>query len=207
MRVFRRLAVLTAMTASAGLLLASAGEIASASASAKPAASVHLTGGDTWVTTGPGIVAALVKNGIVPLAAAPGAQWLTLKPSPTEHFEFPVSGGKVSLSPLGGSVDHRGGIVFVNARNGKQIEVSRFTINLAKGDLTGIVNGNPKVRVPIFNLNLAHAKLKAGRHAVWASGIGLSVTKVAAGALNATLGTHLFAGGLKLGTAATVLRF
>jgi hypothetical protein len=205
MRAFRQLAALTAMTASAGLLLASASGIASASV--KPAASVHLKSGDTWVTTGPGIVKALVTNGIVPLAAAPGAQWLTLRPGATEHFEFPVSGGKVSLSPLGGTVDHRGGIVFVNAKNGKQIEVSSFRINLKQADLTAIVNGNPKARVAIFKLNLAHAVLKAGKHAVWARGIGLSLTKTAAGALNATLGTHLFTQGLKLGTAATLLRF
>jgi hypothetical protein len=205
MRAFRRLAALTAVTASAGLLLASTGGIASAAA--KPAASVRLTSGHTWVTTGPGIATALIKHGIIPLAAAPGAQWLTLSPGVDAHFAFPVTGGKVSLSPLGGRVYHRGGIVFLNARTGKQIEVSNFTISLSHGDLTGIVNGNPKVRVPIFWLNLSHAVLKAGKHAVWARGIGLTLTKVAAGALNASLGTKLFAGGLKLGTAATLLRF
>jgi hypothetical protein len=36
-------------------------------------------------------------------------------------------------------------------------------------------------------------------------GIGLVLTKTAAGALNAALGTTLFSAGLKLGTAATVL--
>jgi hypothetical protein len=80
-------------------------------------------------------------------------------------------------------------------------------VSLSHGDLTGIVNGNPKARVPLFWLSLAHAKLKAGHHAVRASGIGLRLTKVAAGALNQALGTHLFAGGLRFGTAATVLRF
>jgi hypothetical protein len=206
MRVFRRLAVLTAMTASAGLLLASAGEITTASAAARPAASVHLTGGTTTVTTGPGIVSALVGHGIVPLAAAPGVQSLSVSPL-AEHYAFPVTGGKVSLSPLGGKVYHRGGIVFLNVRNGKEVEVSRFTINLKGGYLTGIVNGNPKVRVAIFWLNLSHAKLSAGKHSVTATGIGLSLTKVAAGALDASLGTHLFTNGLKLGSAATVLRF
>ena len=123
------------------------------------------------------------------------------------RFAFPVTGGQASLSPLGGRVYHRGGILFFNAKNGKEVLVSRFTINLSKGDLTGIVNGNPKARVPLFNLDLSHAKLAAGKHVVVAKGIGLKLTKVAAGALNAALGTKLFSAGLGLGTARTVLRF
>jgi len=31
-------------------------------------------------------------------------------------------------------VYHRGGILFFNAKNGKQVEVSNFTINLHRGD-------------------------------------------------------------------------
>ena len=77
-----------------------------------------------------------------------------------------------------------------------------FTANL-----TGIVNGNPKARVPLFNLDLSHAKLAAGKHIVTARGIGLKLTSVAAKALNGALGTKLFSAGLKLGTAGTLLRF
>ncbi len=54
------------------------------------------------------------------------------------------TGGRVSLSPLGGRVEHRGGILFINLKNGKQVKVGAFTINLNHGDLTGIVNGNPR---------------------------------------------------------------
>jgi hypothetical protein len=42
---------------------------------------------------------------------------------------------------------------------------------------------------------------------VQASGIVVTLTKTAASALDATLGTSLFTPGLKLGTASTVLRF
>jgi hypothetical protein len=66
------------------------------------------------------------------------------------------------------------------ARNGKTIEVSRFTIDLTHGDLTGIVNGNPAVRVPLFRLDLSHAGLAVGRHLVKARGIVLTLTSVAA---------------------------
>jgi hypothetical protein len=69
------------------------------------------------------------------------------------------------------------------------------------------VDGNPKARAPLFNLVLTHAKTAAGKHVVVARGVGLTLTKVAAKALNVTLGTKLVSAGLGLGTARTVLRF
>ena len=62
-------------------------------------------------------------------------------------------------------------------------------------------------RVALFNLSLAHATLKAGKHSVQAGGIVVTLTKTAASALDSALGTKLFSAGLKLGTATTVLRF
>ena len=209
MRGLRYLAAATAVTG----LLAGSGATAASAATAQPAgaqaaAAVHLRGGATAVTTAPGIAPALLKNGIVPLATWPGSQSLRFPESgPAVRFAFPVTGGRVTLNPLGGKIRHRGGILFLNVKNGKKIEVSRFTVNLTHADLTGIVNGNPKARVPLFRLDLSHAKLAAGKHIVTARGIGLKLTSVAAKALNAALGTKLFSAGLKLGTAKTLLRF
>jgi hypothetical protein len=209
MRGFRNLAAVIAI---AGLATGSAATAASAAASqpagAHAAAAVHLRGGTTAVTTAPGIAPTLLKNGIVPLATWPGTQSvLSAKSGPAARFTFPVTGGRVTLSPLGGKVRHTGGILFLNVTNGKTIEVSRFTIDLSHGDLTGIVNGNPKARVPLFRLDLSHASLAAGKHIITARGIGLRLTSAAATALNAALGTKLFSAGLKLGTAQTLLRF
>src|SRR5689334_24937058 len=122
MRGFKYLAAATAVT---GMLTGSAATAASAAparpAEAQAAAAVHLRGGATAVTTAPGIAAALLKNGIVPLATWPGSQSVQVGQSgPAVRFAFPVTGGRVSLSPLGGQVYHRGGILFVNAKNGKQ---------------------------------------------------------------------------------------
>jgi hypothetical protein len=208
----RGLRNLAAVIAIAGLATGSAATAASAAASqpagAHAAAAVHLRGGTTAVTTAPGIAPALLKNGIVPLATWPGTQSvLSAKSGPAARFTFPVTGGRVTLSPLGGKVRHTGGILFLNVTNGKTIEVSRFTIDLSHGDLTGIVNGNPKARVPLFRLDLSHASLAAGKHIITARGIGLRLTSAAATALNAALGTRLFSAGLKLGTAQTLLRF
>jgi hypothetical protein len=195
---------MTSLMADSAVTAASASQLARA----QDAPAVHLRGGATAVTTAPGIAPALLKNGIVPLATWPGSQSaLFPKTGPAARFSFPVTGGTVTVSPLGGKVRHAGGILFLNVTNGKKIEVSRFTIDLSHTDLTGIVNGNPKARVPLFRLDLSHAKLAAGTHVITARGIGLTLTAIAARALNAALGTKLFSAGLKLGTAQTLLRF
>jgi len=208
MRGFRYLTVMAAIAGLAGGATTAASAATSQGAGAQAAAAVHLRGGVTAVTTAPGIAPALLKNGIVPLATSPGTESVLFRKSgPAARFTFPVTGGSVTLSPLGGKINHAGGILFANLRNGKTIGVSRFTINLAHADLTGIVNGNPKARVPLFRLDLSHAKLTAGKHIVTAKGIGLKLTSAAAKALNSALGTKLFSAGLKLGTARTLLRF
>jgi len=169
--------------------------------------SIGLRGGHTTVTTGKGIAAALLGAGIVPIAVAPGAE--ALKPNlsaPAVSLTFPVTGGRVSLSPLHGSIAHRGGILFYDTATGKDVLVSNFVISLQHADLTGIVNGNPKSRVALLNLSLAHAHLRVHGHVVDASNIGLSLTATAASALDASLGTTLFTAGLALGTASTYLR-
>ncbi len=208
MRRFKYLAAAVAIT---GLLAGSATAASAATsqpAAAQAAAAVHLRGGATAVTTAPGIAAALLTNGIVPLATWPGSQSVQSPASgPAVRFTFPVTGGRVTLSPLGGTIDHSGGILFFNVKNGKKIEVSWFTIDLTHADLTGIVNGNPRARVPLFRLDLSHARLAAGQHTVTAGGIGVTLTATAAKALDAALGTKLFSAGLKLGTASTLVRF
>jgi len=206
----RGLKYLVAVAAMAGVIMGSAVTAASASqvAGAQGASAVHLRGGATAVTTAPGIAPALLKNGIVPLATSPGTESVLFpKSGPAARFTFPVTGGTVTGSPLGGKVNHAGGILFLNATNGKTIEVSQFTVDLSHADLTGIVNGNPKARVALFRLDLSHAKLAVGKHIITAKRIGLKLTSAAARALNAALGTSLFSAGLKLGTAQTLLRF
>ena len=209
MRGLRYLAAAVAIT---GLLtgpgVTAASAATSQGAAVRAAAGVHLRGGTTAVTTAPGVAAALLQNGIVPRATWPGSERVLYgKNGPAVRFAFPVTGGLVTLSPLGGNIYHGGGIVFRNTKSGKTIEVSQFTIDLTQGDLTGIVNDNPAARVPLFRLGLSYAQLTVARHLVKARGIALTLTSVAAKALDAALGTRLFSAGLELGTARTVLRF
>lgn len=204
MRVFKRVAVVAAL---AGLVIGPVAGTTAASASTGPA-QVRLTGGTTSVTTAPGIAEALLGHGIVPIATLPGTEGARISGSGVAvRFTFPVTGGWLNAAKLRGTIWHKGGILFLDPATGKKIQVSAFIISVHQGVLTAEVNANPKVRVPLLRLSLAHATIHAGRHYVRISGIVLTLTKAAAGALDSTFGTTLFTPGLKLGTASTLLRF
>ncbi len=195
----------TAVVAAAVSAVALTGGLVSPAA-AEAAAPTRLIGGTTTVTTGPGIAQTLLRNGILPLATAPGRQSFGLdRTGLTTSFSFPVTGGAVDLATLGGTIEHRGGIVFLNVRNGKKLKVSNFVIITTTGVLTGRVN-DTSTRVPVFQLDLSAATVAARGSRVNVGNIDVKLTADAAGALNAALGTHVFAAGLDLGTAKTALR-
>ena len=205
MRMFKRVAIIATM---AGLVAGPVAAASSASAStATRSAQVRLTGGETTVTTAPGIATTLLGHSIVPIATLPGTEGAQLGGGVAVRFAFPVTGGWLNTAKLTGTIWHKGGILFADVPAGKQIAVSDFVINVHQGVLTGAVNGNPKVRAPLFQLNLAHATIHKGWHYVQIRGIVLTLTGTAASALNSAFGTSLFQPGLKLGTASTVLRF
>jgi len=207
MHRFKRLAV---TVAAAGMLLGATAGTASASAAqpGRASAAVWLTGGQTWVTSAPGLAGLLLKHDIVPIATLPGSEGAGSGAGGVfVRFAFPVTGGKVNLARLTGTIDHSGGILFLDPATGKEIAVGNFIINVGQRDLTAVVNGNPKERVPLLSLGLGHAKIIVSRHAVRISGIVVRLTKTAADALDATFGTALFTAGLELGTASTLIRF
>jgi hypothetical protein len=206
MQVFKRAA---AISMAAGLFFGAGGAVAASAATAAPHQNqVRLTGGDTSVTTAPGIAAALLSHGIVPLAVLPGTQGASISGGNVAvTFTFPVTGGWVNLATLHGTIYHSGGILFIDPAAGRQIEVSNFVISVHQGVLTAEVNGNPSTRVPLLNLSLAHATVHAVRGKVQISGIVLTLTKIAASALDSTFSTTLFTAGLELGTASTTLTY
>ncbi len=178
----------------------------SGSATAAPSTATPLVGGTTTVTTGPGIATTLLRNGILPVATAPGRQSFGYgRGGLTTSFAFPVTGGAVDLTTLAGTIKHRGGITFLNLRNGKKLTVSDFVIDTRTGTLTGRVN-RTATRVPVFTLDLSAATVSAAGRQVAVGNIDVRLTATAATALNQTLGTHLFTAGLDLGTARTRLR-
>jgi hypothetical protein len=206
MRMFKRVAT---VSLAAGLFFGVGGvAVASAATTTPQWHQVWLTGGDTSVTTAPGIATALLSHGIVPLAVLPATEGASISSGNVAvRFTFPVTGGWVNLATLHGTIYHSGGILFTAPSTGKQIEVSNFVISIHQGVLTAEVNGNPHVRVPLLNLSLAHAKVHAGWNKVQISGIVLTLTSTAASALDSTFGTTLFTAGLELGTASTTLNY
>ena len=198
--LLRSLTAATAVTAA--LLVGGLG----GTAAAAPATATPLVGGTTTVTTGPGIAATLLRNGILPVATPPGRQSFGFGSGGLRtSFSFPVSGGAVDLSTLAGTIIHRGGIVFINLRNGKRLTVDNFIIDTSTGTLTGRVN-RTSTRVPVFDLDLSAATVSANGNRVKVGNIDVRLTATAAGALNQALATHLFAAGLDIGTARTTLR-
>jgi hypothetical protein len=199
----RRTAILVAIAATAVTLTAGSAIAAAPSAHAKPAAAA-VVGGRTTVTTAPGIAGTLISHGILPIVTRPGTEGLRIFGGLAVTASFPVTGGSASLSPLGGDVLHKGGIKFLNAGNGKSLTVGNFTIDLSAGDLTGAVNGTT-TRVAVFTLDLSGAKIATHGSTVTFTNVGLILTPTAAGALNASLGTTLFAGGLRFGSAVSTV--
>jgi hypothetical protein len=176
--------------------------IAASQASAAP---VAVQGGKTTVTTAPGIATALLRNGVLPIVTRPGKVGVVFRGGLALTAAFPVTGGAASLDPLGGQVLHKGGIKFVNLRTGKSLEVGDFTIDLSAGQLTGRVNRG-SARVAVFDLDLSQASISVEGSTVTFTGVRLKLTSAAAGALNSSLGTNLFAGGLFFGTAKSTVR-
>src|ERR1700753_1048423 len=106
MRMIKRVAL--AVAAAGGILGGAAGPALASTTSAHPACSTpatHLTGGHTTLTTAPGIAAALLSHGIVPLATLPGTEGVsTPKSGVAVTFAFPVTGGSVNLKKLTGTI-------------------------------------------------------------------------------------------------------
>jgi len=208
MRVFKRVVVIAMMAGLASVPVAASASVSTASRALEGTHQVRLTGGNTSVTTAPGIAGALLGHGIVPIATLPGTEGAQVGSGGVAvRFTFPVTGGWLNAAKLRGTIWHKGGILFLAPATGKQITVSDFVISVHQGVLTAEVNGNPKVRVALLRLSLAHATIHAGPHYVKISGIVLTLTGAAAGALDDTFGTTLFTPGLELGTASTLLRF
>ncbi|HET6877923.1 MAG TPA: hypothetical protein VFH38_10375 [Jatrophihabitans sp.] len=181
----------------------SLGLIAPNSAGAQAAAKVKITGGTTTLTVPTATVNKLLGAQIVALVTAPGTQSLNGNGSLTARY--PVSGGAITAKPPGGTFTHRGGLYTANLGTGQHAAVDNFTVDLAKKVLTARIVGTSS-RLIVFNLVLKNAVIKATRHLITISRVGLRLEKNAAGILNGALGTTVFTPGMNFGTAVAKLR-
>jgi hypothetical protein len=169
--------------------------------------------GRTAVTTQPGIAKALVNAGVLPYSVSPGrTDKVRLYPA-SVTYSFPITGltGGTFAGNIPNEITHAGGIAFVKLGSfSKRIVVSDFTIDLNGGkavgqedspQLIGTVKDGPGgvpdgARVALFDIDLSNAKIDSKD--VQVTGAALKLTGVAAGALNAELGTSLFSKGLNV---------
>lgn len=203
------------LTASAAVIAGAIIAAPAASAGTDPVPSPVT--GRTSVTTQPGIAKALVNAGVLPYSVSPGkTDQVRLRPA-SVTYSFPIT--KLDGGPFAGNIPneilHTGGIAFVKLGSfTKRIVVSDFTIDLNGGvavgqsptddptpQLIGTVRDGlggveDNARVALFDIDLSGATIDAND--VQVTGASLKLTAVAAGALNAELGTSLFSEGLNV---------
>jgi hypothetical protein len=122
-----------------------------------------ISGGQTLVTLDPGFISLLTSNSLVPSAIAPA----TLSGAVAT---FPITGGSTN----GGNaiIDHSGGLTFTQGST--FLSIGSFVIDTANSDVTGFAmnsGGLDAAGVPLFTIG---------------SGLTLSLTGTAAGAISAT---------------------
>jgi hypothetical protein len=170
---------------------------------------VQLDGVKTQLTTDRATTKVLLKNRILPLPVGKtGFRPILGKEGIAARYSFPITGGSLDAATLAGTIDHAGGIRFLNARNGRSLKLTKFRIEIgAAPGLTAEVNGNPAVRVRILDLDLSQARIDRSRLPyVSVRNVGATLTQEAADALNATLRVSLFQAGIRLGTADVLAR-
>lgn len=171
------------------------------------AQTLKLAGGYTQFTTDPSTTKALVANKILPLPVFPS--WVvpaTVDGQFALRYRFYITGGQIDGATLAGEIYHSGGLKFANLKNGKSVTVRSFTIDTRAGQLTAWIPALG-VRAPILDLDLSGVKVTPGAVYTKVGPVPAKLTAVAAGALNTSLGTSVFAGGTPLGTAVVYARF
>ncbi len=154
------------------------------------AGTVKVTGGKTVLRLDAGTAGVLTANGVsvAPIAGAYASG---------KGIAFPITGGKVTTKAVG-TITHRGGLKFTAGK--KSLGVQDFVIDTRKGVLTARVSGT-KTRVPLLDLDLGDASIKAGDGSLTVKNVHATLTSEAAAALNTTFGVTLFTAGLPVGTA------
>jgi hypothetical protein len=164
--------------------------IGTATVNAKPA-QLAFRGGNTALALDPGTAAALTSLGVTAAPAAPATA------RADGSLAFPITGGKVDIKTLAGSIRHSGGITL--SKGSTQVTVKRFVIETAPAPKLTAAVGSGRIDLATLDLGAAQTSL-AGRR-VTVSGVVAKLTQPAADALNQAFGTTAFTAGLTIGTA------
>ena len=191
-----KLALTAAIALAVSVTLAGGSAVASgthytASTRAAGTTYVVLKGGATTLALDSGTAAALTNAGI---SVAPASE-ARVRPS---GIAFPIQGGLINASTLGGRITHSGGLTF--SAGGKDLTIRDFTINTSKKTLSAYVD-EVGARLKVLDLRLGKAKGRVTAKRTTISNVKAVLSEGAASARNAYYATNLFSGGLKIGTA------
>lgn len=159
---------------------------------AHAAQTVRLDGINTTLTAEATTLDLLFGLGIVPLPLGPATMALT---SSSAKYTFPITGGQVIDSvPLGGAVNHSGGLAFARRNpNGTwtKYQVTKFVARLdAQADLTAVVNGDKRQSVAEVDRTYALTKRRTvkGRRYFTMTGATVTLNKDTTDAIEQTFG-------------------
>lgn len=190
----------------AALVLVVAFTVTAVGSASAQSSTLELVGDKTKLVTDPATTKILLDNGISPQPVGPTGFDVPPRSKKSVRYSFPITTGMLDSATLAGTIDHAGGINFVNTANGNSLLLTNFRIEInADPGLTAEVGGT-SLRVRILDLDLSRAKIIARSKTIRVKNVGATLTAEAAGALNATLGVDFFAAGIKLGTAQVFAR-
>jgi hypothetical protein len=163
------------------------------------APSADFIGGKTSVTLSSDFVNALTTLQVTPGTIGSGR----LKQGVAS---FPIVSGAGDLGTVKLEVNHRGGLSLKGGAT--TVELTDYSITNLDGKpvLTGLVKANDNLvgRIPLFNLALTSAPKATSIHGatqINLNGVGVTLAKPAADALNSVFNVTAFKEGLKIGTA------
>lgn len=154
------------------------------------AAEAVFTGGATSLALDPGAAAALTSLGVAAAPAAPASA------NPDGSLAFPITGGRVKVATLAGTITHSGGLTL--SKGATSVTVTDFTIDTTKSVLSASLGS---ARADLLSLDLSRPALTVGRRAITVGNVTAKLTAGAASALNAAFGVTAFTEGLTLGVA------
>jgi hypothetical protein len=170
------------------------------------ATSLTLVGDKTKLVTDPATTKILLANGISPRPVGKTGFDVPPRNKKSVRYSFPITGGTLDAATLAGTIDHSGGINFVNTANGRSLLLTNFRIEIGSDPgLTAAVGGTD-LRVRILDLDLSRAKILSQGQVLRVKNVDARLTETAADALNASLGVTFFAAGIDLGTAQVFAR-
>jgi hypothetical protein len=187
---------------------------------------VPIYGGTTTITTTAKSLPAVTKAGIIMIGIDGADSAYVLKDDQTRQwFDFDIVVPSNLLlednavtqevgSIVGGKIAHSGSIEFINTNNGKAVHVGTFFVNFNKMKVFAkSLNGDTIDPLPVFKVVPVETPLYPVYEDVTApaeptfatvSGVKVLMTGKAANALNSSLKTKVFEGGLKFGKVVTV---